>query len=345
MMKDRLSAPRCATCRLPAAAVTLLTFLLLAPIAAEGQQARPQLPPLATDGLPEVVARVNGEPVIQRDLIAQAHTMRVQAIQSGGGDPGQSEQFLSMVLDALIGERLVYADSQTRGGGVSETEIEQRVQEVIKTYGGVEAFEKVLTAQGLDRQYVRRQVAQTMSFDKMMESEIKPAIEVGEEAISGYYERYKDQMRVPTTYKLRRIMKQVPEEAGAEARQAARSQLEELRRQVTGGADFAALAKEHSDDVKTRDQGGEMPWIVLTGRGGKFEPVVSQLEAGEMSEVVETEFGLFLVRLEDRRDERIKTLEESRNEIVNLLAAIEARQEIQRRVERLRAAATVEILM
>ncbi len=344
-MKDRLSAPPLSFFRLPAAAaILLMTFL--GSIVSEGQQAGgTQLPPLATGDLPEVIARIDGDPISQRELIAQARTMRMQSIQAGSGDPGQSDRFLPMVLNALISERLVYADSQTRGVGPSEAEIEQRVVQVIETYGGEEAFEKALVAQGLDRPYVRRQVAQTLSFDKMMEGEIKPTIEISEEAIKDYYERFKDQMKVPTTYKLRRIVKQVPGEAGAEAKQAAHTQLEALRRQVIGGADFAALAKEHSDDVKTRDQGGEMPWIVLTGRGGRFEPVVSKLEVGELADVVETEAGIFLIRLEDRKAERLKTLDEARQEIGNILAVSEARQEIQRRVERLRADAEVEILM
>ncbi len=345
-MKNLLSVPRASTYRLPATAMALLIVVkLMAPFVAGAQQASPQLKPLATDNLPAVVAQVDGDPITKIELVAQAQTMRMQALQSGAGDPGESEQFLKMVLEALISERLVYADSHKRGVGPSDGEIGERVARVIAAYGGEQEFEKALSAQGLDRQYVRRQVAQTLSFDKVMDSEIKPAIEVGEDAVKGYYERYKSQMKMPLTYKLRRIVKHVAAEAGTEARQAARSRLEALRRQVLDGGDFGTLAKEHSDDEKTRDQGGEMPWIVLTGRGGNFEPVVSQLEVGEMSEVVETEIGFFLIRLEDRKAERIKSLDEARNEIVNILAAIEARQEIQRRVERLRTSAKVEILM
>ncbi len=322
---------------------------LLMPIAASGQQApaAPASPaaPSGTAELPDVVARINGEEISKQELLAQAQTMRSQAVQVGAGDPAQSEQFLSMVLDALISERLVHNDSQSRGVGPSAAQIDERVQAVIKAYGGEEGFDKALKAQGLDRQYVQRQVTQTLSFDHMMENEIKPGIEIGEDAIVAYFQRNKDKGKVPTLYKLRRIMKQVPPDAGAEARQAARSQLEAVRQQALGGADFAALAKEHSDDEGTRDKGGEIPWFPLTGRGGDLETLIAGLEVGQVSEIIETQVGMFLMRAEDRKPERPKTLEEAREEIVSGLSAAEARRVIQGRVERLRADAKIEVLM
>jgi parvulin-like peptidyl-prolyl isomerase len=319
-------------------------LLLSFAVAASGQQA-PSLPPLATGDLPEVVARVNGDEIHKVELIAQAQTMRVQAVRAGAGDPAQSEQFLRQVLDTLIGEQLFDAESKSRGFEPTPAEIDQRVQQVIAAWGGEEGFERALQAQGLDRQYVRKEVIQTLTFEKVMEREIKPAIKISEEEVQGYYEQYKDQLRVPATYKLRQIRKILPADASAEAKAAARAQLEELRRQASGGADFAALAREHSDDEKTREQGGEMPWIVLTGRGGGVDQVIAGLEVGQMSEVFESDAGLHLLRLDDRKPERVKTLEEARQEITEVLTAARARQEIQRRVESLKAAASVEILM
>ena len=314
---------------------------------AVAQQTPPQLPPLpaAAADLPDVVARIDGDPITKKELLAQAQTMRLQAMQAGGGDPAQGEDFLSFVLEALIGERLVYADTLSRGAGATDAEVDERVAAIIEAYGGAETFEKAMVAQGLDREYVRRQVRQGMSIDKVMEGEIMPKIQVAEEAMQEYYERFSEQMKVPATYRVRHIMKIPAEGSGEEGRKTARAQLAELRQQLVAGADFAALAKEHSDDARTRDQGGEMPWIALTGRVNSFETAVAQLEVGALSEVVETPAGLHLVELLERRPARTRTFEEAREEIGNILAAHEARQEIQRRVAQLRTKAKVEILM
>ncbi len=339
-MKDRFDSAG----RWSATALLCLVFGGSTAIGAQ-QAPAPQLAPLTAGDLPTVVARVDGDEISRLELLAQAETMRVEAMRGGVGDPAESEQFLPMVLDALINERLVLADSKSRGVAPTESEISQQMQAVTQAYGGEEALDKALAAQGLDRQYVRQKVMQSLSFDHLMNREIKPDIEVGEDAIRSYYERNKEQMRLPVLYKVRRIIKQFPQEAGDEAKQAIRSQLDEVRQQAAGGADFAALAKEHSDDQDTREKGGELPWFALPGKGDALEQVIAGLDIGQLSEVLQAPGGLLLLKLEERQPERIRTLEEVRGEITNILAASEARRVIQGRVERLRSGAKVEILM
>ncbi len=325
--------------------VALATLVLCASMASA--QSAPQMPPLpaSVSEIPEVVARIDGNPITKRELLAQAQTMRLQALQAGAQDPAQTDDFLPFVLEALIGERLVYADSLGRGVGANDAEVDKRVEAIIQAYGSAEAFEKAMVAQGLDRQYVRQQVKQGMTIDKLMEGEIIPTIKIADEAMQQYYDRFQDQMKVPATYRVRHIMKKPAQGAGPEARVPLRAQLEDLRTQIVGGADFAALAKASSDDARTSDQGGEMPWIALTGREDNFEPAVAQLKVGEISGVVETPAGLHLIQLLEQRPERIRSFEEAREEIGNILAAHEARQEIQRRVAGLKAQAKIDLLM
>lgn len=301
-------------------------------------------PPAAAD-VPDVVARIDGDPVTKRELLTRAQNMRLQAMQSGVEDPSRQESFLLFVLDAMIGERLFYADSLERGLGVSDSQVDEKVAAVVEAYGGSEAFEKALVSQGLDRDFIRQQVKQDMTIDKVMQGEIIPTITVDEEEMQAYYDRFNSQMQVPATYRVRHVMKKPDPASGDAGRAAARSQLEALRQQLAEGADFAALAKEHSDDERTREQGGEMPWIVLTGRENNFEPAVAELEVGEISGVVETPAGLHLIELLEKRPERVQTFEEAKEEIGNVLAAHKAREVIQGRVKELWEQAEVDILL
>ena len=313
--------------------------------AAVAQPNTSQLPPLpaAADQLPEIVARVNGDPISKRELLNQAQSMRFQAIEAGAGDPAETSGFLNMVLDALIGERLVFMDSDARQVGPTDGEVEERVQAIIATYGGEEGFQQALAAQGIDHAYVRRQVRQALSIDKVMEGEIKPDIRIEEAAVKAYYERYGEGMIVPDTYKLRHILKQLPD--GVEARQIAIAELEGLRTRIAEGADFAALAREYSDDARTRDEGGQLPWMVFSGVEKSFEEAVRALKVGELSGVVETRLGLHLLQLQEKQVQRLKTFEEAREEITNILAVRATREAIQERVTNLRSSAKIEILM
>ena len=111
-MRTRTSAPRHpARAPLETSVLAALAAILLqlhSPALAGAQQvAGPGLAPLpAAQELPDVVARVDGDPITKRELLAQAQTMRLQAVQAGAEDPGPLEGFFDLVLDALIAERL-----------------------------------------------------------------------------------------------------------------------------------------------------------------------------------------------------------------------------------------------
>jgi len=86
----------------------------------------------------------------------------------------------------------------------------------------------------------------------------------------------------------------------------ARRRLEELReRIVTGGADFTALARAHSEDPASGARGGEIGWIVPGDTVPEFERAVDALRPGELSAPVKTPFGWHLVQVLERREDRL----------------------------------------
>ncbi len=353
MITEYLASRLAKTQRVPPREVVYLLLAVLSTVLISGsetvsaQQATSSLPPLpeSTASLPDVVAKVNGDPITKLELLNQAQSMRQQSLGAGSGDPAKSGNFLRFVLDALIGERLVFVDVEAREVGPSDGEVQERLQAVIKTYGGEAAFDSALVKQGVDRSYVQKQIRQSLAIDKVMNGEIRPEIRISEEEIKAYYAQFGEGLILPATYQLRHILKTVPQEADASAKQAVIAELESLRAQVVAGADFSALAKEHSEDDQTKERGGEMPWIVFSGFEKSFEEAVKQLAIGDLSGVVETRIGFHLLQLLDARSERPKTLEESKKEIGTLLATRAAREAIQKRVEALRSTATVEVLM
>ena len=82
----------------------------------------------------------------------------------------------------------------------------------------------------------------------------------------------------------------------------ARRRLADLReRIVNGGADFAQLAKAHSDDAGSGARGGELDWIYPGDTVPDFERALQELKPGELSQPVKTPFGYHLIQVLDRR--------------------------------------------
>jgi len=95
----------------------------------------------------------------------------------------------------------------------------------------------------------------------------------------------------------------------------------ELRARIEGGEDFAALAKQYSDDPGSAQAGGDLGWA---GRGtyvAPFEDALFAQQAGTVSQPVKTEFGYHLIRLDEVRDGARKAFEEVRAELAAELAS------------------------
>ena len=96
--------------------------------------------------------------------------------------------------------------------------------------------------------------------------------------------------------------------------------------ELAGGADFAAIARERSQDPGSGAQGGDLGWFGTGMMVQPFEDAVVALEPGAVSAPVETQFGWHVIRLNETRPVPVPTLEEVREQIAGQLEqeAIEA---------------------
>jgi len=98
----------------------------------------------------------------------------------------------------------------------------------------------------------------------------------------------------------RHILLSYPQDANEGARDSVRSLAEELRQEAASGADFSALAREHSQDPGSARDGGNLGWFERGRMVKPFEDAAFALQPGEVSDVVESPFGLHIIKLEER---------------------------------------------
>lgn len=121
----------------------------------------------------------------------------------------------------------------------------------------------------------------------------------------------------------------------------ARSRLQRLRRRLEDGADFAELAREHSEDPGSAERGGDLGWVGSGALVSEFENVMDGLNPGQVSQPFETQFGWHIVRVEDRR-RQAAGLESRRNEARQLIRQRKSEETIDRWLRQLRAEAYIE---
>lgn len=117
---------------------------------------------------------------------------------------------------------------------------------------------------------------------------------------------------------------------------AALDQAQDLLSRISSGEDFAALAAEHSNDIGSAAQGGSLGWISRGATVPAFESVAFSLEQGEVSDPVETEFGVHIIRVDRIQAEQIKEFEEVRDELMEQALQQETEAEMFETAELLR---------
>ena len=145
--------------------------------------------------------------------------------------------------------------------------------------------------------------------------------EVTDAEIDLYYSQNQYRFEQPERLKARHILLLTVDKTDEEAEQA-RQRAEEILEQLRGGADFAELAAEHSEDPANADTGGELPWFSRGEMDPAFEDASFALQVGGLvGSPVKSQFGYHLIRLDERESGSVKPLSEVRDVIRGDLVA------------------------
>ncbi len=154
-----------------------------------------------------------------------------------------------------------------------------------------------------------------LSLDAVAQNET-----VTDEAISNYFAEHKDEFSQPEERKASHILISVSSDTSEDEKKIAREKAEKILERVKQNPeDFSEIAKENSDDPGSASRGGDLGFF---GRGvmvKSFEDKIFAMQLDEISDIVETDFGMHIIKLTDIKEENKKTLEEVRQQIENKL--------------------------
>ena len=150
--------------------------------------------------------------------------------------------------------------------------------------------------------------------------DLKGDVTVSDEEVEQYYT---ENNLLYKTAEERRVSHIIIEFGDDEA--AAKAKAEALVAELANGADFATLAQENSDDTFTAENGGDLDFITAGMMDEAFDDAAFSLaQVGDVSDVVETEFGYHIIKLTDIKPEEVTPLAEVSEEIRNQLATDKA---------------------
>ncbi|NIM99968.1 MAG: hypothetical protein GTO24_18405, partial [candidate division Zixibacteria bacterium] len=265
---------------------------------------------LAQQVLDRIVAVVGNQIILQSELDIQFDLYTDQMGITPRTDKERSE-LKKQLLERMINDRLLLiAAQQDTTIEVTAKEVDQAVDgqlAKVKSEFSEEEFEAQLQAEGLTeselRKKYREQMKNQMMIDRLVSFRLSK-VSVSTREVKDFYQTYKDSIPdQPEAVKLSHILLEItPSQSTLDS---LKSRAGRILKQAKNGKDFAQLAASYSDDP-TAKEGGNLGFFRHGDMIPRFEEVAFALEPGEISDIVETEFGYHIIKVEEKEGDQVR---------------------------------------
>jgi peptidyl-prolyl cis-trans isomerase C len=289
------------------------------------------------------VATVNGETISNGQLDRELAGIQGRMARQGQPVPDEAlAQIRGRVLDQLIGETLLFQESQKLKIRVDDQKIQGQIDEMAQGFEDKAAFDLALANAGLSREVLTERLGRQMAIQQLIEEKIVAGVQVAEARADEFYKANPEVFVQPEQVRARHILIRTEAEADAAAKTEARKQIDGLRQKAVDGADFAELAKTHSQDPGSKEKGGDLGFFARGQMVKPFEDTAFALKENEISQVVESPFGFHLIQVTGRKPAETVAYETVKPRILEHLKQQAIREKLDAYVDGLRQGAKIE---
>ncbi|SIP89514.1 peptidyl-prolyl cis-trans isomerase C [Alkalispirochaeta americana] len=334
-------------------AITAALFLLLTlPLWARGGQEKEQEAETSAPAVQEetreekslsrdeLAARVNGRGISREEFddVVETNIYRFEMHNDQSFPQDRRGELERQVLDGLITRTVLETEAETQGIVVTDEQLSEALEQFRSQFPDRESYRAALEQQGFSEDLFEAEVLRQIAIETLINTRAFEGLTVDEATAREFYDAHPDYFERPEQVAARHIL--LSAEEGADKEQL-RSRLGEIRQQLLDGADFGEMAREYSD-CPSSAEGGELGAF---GRGQmvpSFEEAAFSLDAGELSDIVETQFGFHLVQVTERIPGRVIAFTDVLPEIEEFLLEDLQNEAARNYVTSLREAAQIE---
>ena len=320
-------------------------------------------------GDPSIVARVEG-----RDISARVYDMYLKnGLQALGLSESNAEgrrqiaQLKEGIVSELIDRALIEIDAERRGLEIAADKLESRYRQRVEEMGGSDAYRNYLHETGVTDDDFRRIVKGELCAE-LMQQELSKDVTIDSSEAQAFYDKEKTNPKYAALFvepesmrashiligarrlQLRNEMQAHGKRDDAQLERAVademnqrRARAADLLNQLKRGADFATLARRYSDDPGTRERGGDLGLFTRDTHTPRFDAAAFALKPGQLSDIIETEYGFHIIHAGEHRAERTRSFDEVRAQIEQQLLTRKRGERLTAWLEARRRAAIVSI--
>lgn len=305
---------------------------------------------VASSSVAGAAAEVNGDKIQLADLNRLVNSFKTSDPRLAANTPDAQKalaEIRTQLLDELISTRLLAQEARRQRIVPQSKDVDDALAKLRTNFKTEAEFQTWLTKDGQSPQDVRRVISDELAI-RELSTRLTGDISVTPDDIGAYYRANLDQFAVPEAVHAHHILLAINPGASQADKNAVLKRAQGLIKQLRDGADFAALAKANSDDPGTKDQGGDLGTFPRGEMIQAFEDAAFNARRGEIVGPISTEFGVHILRVDEKIPARKLSLLEVENDqqISTSIKAGLLKQKVQARLDaeiaKLRASAKIQ---
>lgn len=262
-----------------------------------------------------VAATVNGEEITLGQLEFMLR-MNKSSVEASMTDESMWEQeiedgvtyrdkFKELMIDQMVNTALIAQAAEKDGLKPSDKEVESSYNELRTTINSDEDLKKSAEELGVTDEFLKSQ-AKTNLLIQAYQNKFNEETKVSESEMEKYYEENKDSYKVDEVEASHILIKTTDDDGNAMSdadKKKAKAKAEKILKEVKNGGDFAELAKKYSEDPGSAENGGSLGTFGKGQMVEPFEEAAFSMEPGEISDLVETDYGYHIIKVTDKINE------------------------------------------
>jgi peptidyl-prolyl cis-trans isomerase SurA len=296
----------------------------------------------AAETVERIVAKVNGQIITLSQLEQEVRTTleRLGPAPTPEEEQTRLERIRPETLDRLIDNLLVLQVAEERGLRVPARFFEEWKKNVMQEMKltSEEEFVRQVELQGTSVDAIRKNFEESLLLQEVRRMEVDSKVSVAEPEIGERYREHIAEYTESAKIRLREIVVKFDSATEVDQGQKARRLLQEIRQ----GADFAEVARMHSE-ATSREAGGDLGFFEKGDLTEELATAAFALSPGEVSDVIRMPSAFYILRVEEKTEEKVKSLEEVRSEVADAIFQEKMNAQLQKYIQQLRERAIVEV--
>lgn len=264
----------------------------------------------------KILAVVNDEVITSQELneLLAPLYIQCQATYKGKELEEKIAQAKKDALDQLMEDRLILQEAKKENILISDSEVQEKIEELQQRFSTPEEFAAALEQQDINLKRLERIYREQLMIKELVSRQVRLKVVVEPNQVTEYYQKHSGEFKDPESLRLSNILIRTKDRLDSEAK----AQAEQILTSLKEGANFAQLAQEYSQGPKAKE-GGDMGFVFKGTLLKEIDEIIFKLNPGEISNLIKTDLGYHIFKVEEKRPEQVKPLHTVHDQINDML--------------------------